>query len=79
MPVRRPPYSIPAVHAQRTANHLRELADRAERGELIGAAVTVWTASKDPECSVSGLFEKSHSLAHWCACRLRDTLLYPSE
>jgi hypothetical protein len=79
MPTRRPPYLIPAVHAQRTANHLRELADRAERGELIGVAVTAWTSNKVTENSVAGIFDKSAPLAYWSARKLCDALLHQGD
>lgn len=68
-------------HAQGAdvANVLRDLADRAERGEIIGIAIAVWTHRKAEEFYKAGIFRKSLHLAYYVVCKMLDALLYPEE
>jgi hypothetical protein len=59
-----------------TAQHLRELADRAERGEIIGAAVAVITDTRDIEPFAVGLALRSNAVGHLAASQLADALRY---
>jgi hypothetical protein len=67
------------LHGYATARALRALADQAERGEYIGAAVVVWAPEKSADFAVAGVFEMSPHLAYYAVSQLRDVLLYPSE
>lgn len=62
--------------AAATAQHLRELAERAERGEIIGAAVAVITPTREIEQSAVGLALRSNAVGHLAAAQLADALRY---
>ena len=65
------------LHGARVARALRALADRAERGELLGVAVAMWTADADVDMAVSGVFEHAVHMAYYAVARLKDALLNP--
>ena len=66
----------PVLDSYALARALRGLADRAECGELLGAAVAVWTEAEGVEMRVAGLLERDIIKAHYAASRLVDALLY---
>lgn len=68
-----------SLHGYITARTLRALADRAERGELLGAAVVVWTAARVPEMTLAGLLKVSPHTAHFAVSRMLAAMLYPEE
>lgn len=70
---------IPFLHGAATAKAFRELARRADRGEVLGAAVAIWTSGRDSEIGVVGVFECSPHLAHYAVSKLQDALLYPKR
>lgn len=68
-----------SLHGYITARTLRALADRAERGELLGAAVVVWTDSRVPEMTLAGLLKVSPHTAYFAVSRMLAAMLYPDE
>lgn len=68
-----------SLHGLKTARALRELAQRAEKGEILGVAVASWTSSREPELGVVGVFENAPHIAHYAVCRLQAALLHPQE
>lgn len=65
------------LHGHRTARALRSLADRAERGELLGVAVAAWTHDNDIEMALTGIFERALYKAYYAVGRLMDAILNP--
>lgn len=63
----------------KTAQALRELAARAERGEIIGAAVASWTGKRETELGVVGVFEDAPYIAHFAVSKLQAALLHSVE
>lgn len=57
MPVKRGPYLIRSNHAKRTATAFREFARKADRGEAIGGAVTLWTHNDVPDSRLVGFLD----------------------
>ncbi|GLT20805.1 hypothetical protein GCM10007933_02570 [Zoogloea oryzae] len=72
-----PRKTVVHLHGHRIARALRALADRAERGELLGVAIAMWTADADIDMAVSGVFEKAAHMAYYAVARLKDALLSP--
>lgn len=79
MTIRRVPEWPIHLHGHKTARALRALADRAERGEVLGVALAARTAERETELVVVGVFEQATEVAHYSICKLRDVLLYPDE
>lgn len=79
MKIRRPLERPMHLHGHKTARALRALADRAERGEVLGVALAARTAECETELAVVGVFEQSTEVAHYAVCKLRDVLLYPDD
>lgn len=79
MTIRRAPPRPIHLHGYKTARALRALADRAERGEVLGVAVAALRADREPELSVAGVYEHSPHLAHYAVSRLQDALLFPDD
>ena len=77
MTIRRVPERPIHLHGQKTARALRALADRAERGEVLGVAVAALRSDRESELSVAGVYEQSPHLAHYAVSRLQDALLFP--
>jgi len=75
MPVKSAPYNIQQVHAIRTAQALRELADRAERGEIVGAVVGYVVTDRSLRASLSGVCDRDRALAYLVAGKLSSALL----
>ena len=69
----------PTLDSYALARALRALARRAECGELVGAAVAVWTEAEGVEMQVAGLLERDTIKAHYAASRLSDALLYDRD
>lgn len=65
------------LHGHQTAKALRALAERAERGELLGVAVVALRPGRRTEMQVAGVYERSPELAHHGVSQLLDALLYP--
>lgn len=65
------------LHGHQTARTLRALADRAERGELVGVALVAMKPGRATEMQVAGVYERAPELAHYGVSRLLDALLYP--
>lgn len=66
----------PLNDATRVAAAFRALANRAERGELVGSAVVVWTNRDCPEMRIVGHVERDLIKAHYGASLLVDSLLH---
>ena len=79
MTIRCSPDRLVYLHARKTARALRALADRADRGEVLGVALAARTAKRETELAVVGVFEQSTEVAHYAVCKLRDVLLYPDD
>lgn len=63
---RRGPYAIEAVRSAETAQALRELADRAERGEIIGLAYVVLKPRRQVSVGAVGVALADPPLVtHW--------------
>lgn len=77
--IRRPPYSLAAAHAKRTAAALHELARRAERGESLGAVVACWLGENSLDLQVVGLLAHRPPLALWAATRLTASIMLADE
>ena len=45
------------LHGMRVARAMRDLATRAENGEVIGVAVASWTGNRKTELGIVGVFE----------------------
>lgn len=69
-------YSLPVNDSVATAQLLRELADQAERGEIVGCALATITRRRDIETTVVGLARRSIAVGHLAASRLTDNLLW---
>ena len=65
------------LHGHQTARALRALAERAERGELLGVAVVALRPGRRHELQVAGVYERAPELAHYGVSQLLDALLYP--
>lgn len=65
------------LHGHQTARALRKMADRAERGELLGVALVGMQPGRRHELLVAGVYERAPELAHYGVSRLLDALLYP--
>lgn len=65
------------LHGHQTARALRKLADRAERGELLGVALVALQPGRRHELQVAGVYERAPELAHYGVSQLLDALLYP--
>lgn len=65
------------LHGHQTARALRILADRADRGELLGVAVVALKPGRCTEMQVAGMYERAPELAHYGVSQLLDALLYP--
>lgn len=75
MPVRRPPYLLSSVHATRTAQAFRDMAKAAERGKMIGAAVTSIAPNNDVRAWLSGICEHNIPLSVYAIRKLELKLL----
>lgn len=75
MKSRLPPFEIRAVNALQTASVLRELADRAESGEVIGIALALVDAGHNPEFHRVGSLLRNVSSAFWVVSLMKDMLL----
>ena len=74
--MRQPPYSINAAHSAQTAQGFRELAEQAERGDLIGGGYvaiyfdrvvmigTLGYATRNPDICLRGVVRLMNALAH---------------
>lgn len=74
--MRQPPYSINATHSRQTAQGFLDLAERAERGELIGGGYvaiyydrvvvvgTLGYAMRNPDICLRGAVRLMNALAH---------------
>lgn len=65
------------LHGYQTARALRTLAERAERGEVIGVALVALQPGRRYELQVAGVCERAPEIAHYGVSRLLDALLYP--
>ncbi len=65
------------LHGHQTARALRRLADRAERGELLGVALVALKPGRTTELQVAGVYERAPELVHHGVSQLLDALLYP--
>lgn len=65
------------LHGYRVARALRKLAERADRGELLGVAVVARLPGRGHEMQVAGVYERAPELAHYGVSQLLDALLYP--
>ena len=65
------------LHGHQTARLLRALAERAERGELLGVALVALKPGRATELQVAGVYERAPELAHYGVSLLLDALLYP--
>lgn len=79
MTVKRAPYSIRAAHQAHTASLLREWADVAERGELLGVIVGAIDKDMRPRLVTGGLLSNRTREAHWVASLLEKTLMIRSQ
>lgn len=75
MKSRLPPFEIRAVHSLHTASILRDLANRAEAGEVIGLAVALVDSGHNPEFHRAGTLSKNVGSAHWVVSLMQDMLL----
>lgn len=75
MTTRRPPYEVKTVHANTVAATLRELAEKAEKGEIIGVVIAAMDRNHKPEYHSSGILTKSVHTAHWVVSLLQDLIL----
>ncbi len=75
MSVRRAPFNLQAAHAHRTATALREMAEMADEGRLIGVAVGMVMADNNHKAFVAGVCEKNTALAYLLAGKLKNAIL----
>ena len=75
MKSRLPPFEIRAVHSHHTASILRDLANRAEAGEVVGLAVALINSSHNPEFHRAGSFSRNVGSAYWVVSLMQDMLL----
>lgn len=78
MAVRRGPFNLHHVNALRTAQALRELADMAERGGVIGVAVGYVTPDRAHRAMFAGVCERDRALAYLLAGKMSVALLNQS-
>jgi len=74
--MRQPPYSINAMHSKQTAQGFRDLAEQAERGEIIGGGYvaiyydrvvvtgTLGYAVRNPDICLRGVVRLMNALAY---------------
>ena len=67
------------LYGGQTAATLRALADRAERGEVIGVAIAIWTIKRETEMGLAGVFKTAPHLAHYAVSQMQGALLYPDD
>jgi hypothetical protein len=58
------------------ADTLRDLAEMAEKGQIIGAVVVTWSPDETRGQYVSGVLKKAIPLAHYITAKMVDTLLH---
>lgn len=75
MPVRRPPYILSSVHALRCAQAFRDMAEAAEKGKIIGAAVTAIAPNNGVKAWLSGICEHNIPLSVYAVRKLEMKLL----
>ncbi len=73
------PRLIATPHHLHTANLLREWADRAERGELLGVVVGAMDKDMRPRLVTGGILSNRSRDAFWVASLLQKTLLIRSQ
>lgn len=75
MTSRSPLYCIQTVHHAATAQVLREYADKAERGEIIGVALTAVDVKMRSVCDVVGYLYHRPREAYFAVSLLRESIL----
>lgn len=76
MTVHRPPRKIYAPYAAYTAQAFRDLAQRAEKGKIIGGGLALINSDRQPELMVVGYCKHRPREGHWAVMLLQQQLLY---
>lgn len=74
--MRQPPFKITSVDSNATADGLRQLADAAERGELIGVGYVAITFDRFVHIGSLGYAKRNPDMCLRGAVRLIDALAY---
>lgn len=67
------------LHGADTARALRALAERADRGEVVGVAVVALAADREHEMWLAGVYDRARELAFYGVSRMASALLKPDD
>lgn len=63
------------LHGRETARALRALADRADRGEVLGVAIVALGSDREHEMWLAGAYDRARELAFFGVSRMASVLL----